>query len=518
MLIMKNLYLYLIVFVCGAAVLAIEILGTRILGPFYGVSLFLWSALITVTLIALSIGYAAGGRWADRGATLTRLCLITSLAGAWVLLIPWIKRSVLLLAEPFGLRFAVLMSAFILFAPPLTLLGMVSPYAIKLRARDLDEVGSTAGNIFAISTIASVISALLTGYFLIPNVGVNLLTLITGFVLLLSASIGLTPRLNSKVTALAPIVILVAAAVCIWKMPRSSGDPDRGLLSVNQSPYGEIRVLDIDNSRYLLIDGGVHTMVRVSDLKSLFPYVAVMDLTRYFFEKPGKLLLIGLGGGSVVKNFAQNGWDVDAVEIDPVVTKIALTYFGLDPSEAKIFQMDGRRFLFTHKEQYDLIIMDAFGSSSIPFHLVTDESFGLIASRLKENGIFAINIEAVGWKDSIIRSLTTTLKQHFNEVLALPISEPRNTLGNVILLASRRRHLDFPDKMLGRPIDYLGDNYIHWYILQMNHAWDNRFVPESDSHLILTDDLNPIDVRAEEINNITRRQLHSYFGEDGLSW
>jgi hypothetical protein len=153
--------------------------------------------------------------------------------------------------------------------------------------------------------------------------------------------------------------------------------------------------------------------------------------------------------------------------------------------------------------------MDAFGSSSIPFHLVTEESFGLIASRLKDNGIFAINIEVVGWKDPIVTSLATTLKQHFNEVLALPISEPPNTLGNVVLLGSRSRHLDFPDEMLGRAIDYLRDTYMHWYILQLNHAWDNRFDPETDSNLILTDDLNPVDVRAEEINNIERKQLHS---------
>lgn len=515
---MKNLYLYFIVFVSGGAVLAIEILGTRILGPFYGVSLFLWSALITVTLIALSVGYFAGGRWADRGATVFRLCLIISLAGGWILLIPWIKQPVLLLAEPFGLRFAVLMSSLILFAPPLTLLGMVSPYAIKLRTRGLSEVGSTAGNIFAISTVASVISALLTGYFLIPNVGVRLLTLLIGFVLLVSASIGLTSRLNTMFKALVPVFILMAGLLVTGRFSGTAADPERGLISVKQSPYAEIRVLDIDSSRYLLIDGGVHTMVNASDWKSYYPYVAVMDLTRFFFDSPGSMLLIGLGGGSIVKNFAQNGWAVDAVEIDPVVTEAAREYFGLDPSEAEIFHMDGRRFLFNRERKYDLIIMDAFGSSSIPFHLVTEESFGLIASRLKEDGILAINIEAIGWKDQIVKSLTTTLKRHFNEVVALPISEPPNTLGNIVLLASRRQHLAFPDQMLARPIDYLRDPYMHWYILQMNHAWDNRFVPETDRNFILTDDLNPVDLRAEEINNIARKQLHTYFGEDGLSW
>jgi spermidine synthase len=400
----------------------------------------------------------------------------------------------------------------------LTLLGMVSPYAIKLRAKDLNEVGSTAGNIFAISTTASVISALLTGYFLIPNVGVRLLTLITGFVLLVSASLGLTLRLNSKLKALVPAVIfLLAGALCIWKVPRSSADPDRGLISVNQSPYGEIRVLDIGNARYLLIDGGVHTIVNTSNWNSLYPYVAVMDLIRFFFDSPGKLLLIGLGGGSIVKTFAQNGWDVYAVEIDPVVTKIALKYFSLDASEAKIFHMDGRRFLFTNKESYDLIIMDAFGSSSIPFHLVTEESFGLIASRLKEDGILAINIEAVGWRDQIVKSIFVTLERNFKEVLALPTAEDPNILQNVILLASKRQ-LDMGSEMVSSLTDNLNKPYWDWYVKQLNHAWRSRFIPETLDTMPLTDDLNRIDLQAESINNVARKQLHRYFEDVAQSW
>src|SRR3990172_10882611 len=191
-------FLHVIVAVSGASVLAIEILGTRILGPFYGVSLFLWSALITVTLAALSIGYVIGGHWADKGATVSRLCIMMSGAGGWLILSPWIKEPVILLSEPFGLRFAVLVASFILFAPPLTLLGMVIPYAIKLRTTNLDEVGRTAGNLYAISTIASVISALLTGFVLIPNVGVNRLTLTIGVILLMAASFGFSLKLNLK--------------------------------------------------------------------------------------------------------------------------------------------------------------------------------------------------------------------------------------------------------------------------------------------------------------------------------
>jgi hypothetical protein len=168
---MKNLYLYLIVVVSGAAVLAVKILGTRILSPFYGVSLFLWSALITVTLAALSLGYAVGGRWADKNATLSRLCTLVAGAGVWLLLIPWIKQPLLVLMESLGLRFAVLISAFVLFAPPLTLLGMVSPYAIKLKTASLNVVGRTTGSLYAMSNVLSVMSTALTYFFLISKLG-----------------------------------------------------------------------------------------------------------------------------------------------------------------------------------------------------------------------------------------------------------------------------------------------------------------------------------------------------------
>lgn len=513
---MKTLYLYVLVSVAGAAVLAIEILGTRVLGPFYGVSLFLWSALITVTLAALSVGYAVGGRWADRGATCRRLCMLTAGAGIWLLGIPWLKYPVLTLTEPFGLRFAVLVAAFVLFAPPLTLLGMVSPYAIKLKTERLAEVGRIAGNLYALSTIASVGSALLTGFFLIPNVGVSRLILMIGVALLGISALGLVEQQKSSVKTATVLICVLISGFALWLTPTASAAPDQGLIAVEQSPYAEIRVLDTQDGRHLIIDGGVHTLVDPSSWSSSYPYVAAMDLTKNFYEKPGRLLLIGLGGGSIVKKFARDGWTVKVVEIDPVIIKVAHQHFGLDASEADIFQMDGRQFLTTHKERHDLIIMDAFGSASIPFHLVTRESFGLIAARLAPGGVLAVNIESVGWQDQIVRSLAATLKAQFEHVQALPLGEPPNKLGNLILLASNRP-LEFPEKMLGRPRDYSSDATMRWYVLQVNHAWDNRFVPDLNT-LILTDDLNPVDVWSERINRVARQNLHDYFSRNGLSW
>lgn len=514
---MKFIYLYVIVFFGGAAVLAIEILGTRFLGPFYGVSLFLWSALISVTLAALSVGYALGGRWADRGPKYSRLSLVMAVSGIWLLILPWLRSPVLRMAEPLGLRWAVLVTAFILFFIPLVLLGMVSPYAIRLRASRLEEVGRTAGDLYAVSTVASVLSALVTGFILIPNVGVTRLTLMIGIVLLLGASIALMAARESRRSRTLTVLTLVTGAIILWRIPGETADPHQGLVAVEQSAYADIRVIDWDEDRYLLIDGGGHTVIEKDSWRSLFRYAVVMDIAKYLYRRPGDLLLIGLGGGSIVKSFHQDGWDIDVVEIDPVITKVAKDYFGLQDSECRVFHMDGRQYLITHEEQYDLILMDAFGSSSIPFHLVTDESFGLAKSRLKPGGMLALNIESVGWKDVIVQSVGVTLKEHFQNVLVLPTSEPPNVLGNQIIMASDNK-IDFNEDWLGRPFDFLSDAYKHWVVMQRNHAWNNRFEPGADDAPILTDDLNPVDVWSERINLEARKILHREFAWKDLIW
>jgi spermidine synthase len=506
---MTHGFLYLCVSVGGASVLAVEILGTRILGPFYGVSLFLWSALITVTLTALSIGYSLGGRWADRGATIQRLCSLLVGAGVWMLLVPWFRQPILWVAEPFGIRFAVLIAALLLFFPPLMLLGMISPYAIKLKTQSLGDVGRTAGNLYAVSTLASVAAALLTGFFLIPHFGVTRLTLAIGILLLVTGSFGFMRRFRTNAKYTLPLIILICGAVGTIPEPGKTTDSERGLISIKQSPYAEIRVVDEYGTRYLLIDGGVHTVVDPSNWETLYPYVNAMDIAKLFFEKPGDLLLIGLGGGSVVKHYAQEGWSIDVVEIDPAVTETAYDYFGLEPAEAQIYHMDGREFL-NRAGTYDIIILDAFGSSAIPFHLVTKEMFANIGSHLNPDGLLAINVEAIGWHGLIVRSLAATLETYFSNVLALPLAEPPNELGNVILFAS--------DKSLELTEEPPSPEWRISAEYDRAHAWDNRFKPDIDGAPILTDDLNPVDLWAEEINMLARIKLHEYFGREGVSW
>jgi spermidine synthase len=507
---MKTFCIYVAVIVCGAAVLAIEMLGTRILGPFYGVSLYLWSALISVTLAALSLGYAIGGRWADRGPTLQRFATVIGLAGLWIALIPWLRGPVLGVAEPLGLRAAVLLGATLLFFPPLAFLGMVSPYAIRLKTSSLDVVGTTAGNLYAVSTVASVLSALATGFVLIPNVGVYTLVTIIGVALLVTAAI--VAFLGGRRRPVLPALMLAVAAIVILAPGGTDpkAHPDEGLVAIQQSLYGEIRVVDIDDTRHLLIDGTMHTVIDRITGESRLSYVNVLDLALEFFTRPGEVLVVGLGGGSAARRFAAAGWTVDAVEIDPVVTAMAYAHFGLKPEEATVYEMDARQYLITHDKQYDLIIMDAFGGSAVPFHLVTQEAFALLHSRLRPGGMLAMNAESVGWHDVLIESLLATVKTGFQDVVALPMAEPPDQLGNVVLLAADYR-IELPVE-LPVPLDRFSPEY------DRAHAWDNRFRAEEAGARIITDDLNPVDVWSERINLTVREQLREYFGGRAATW
>ncbi len=183
----KGFIAYLIVTaaLCGALVMVIEVLGSRVIGPFFGVSLFVWTSLITVTMVALAAGYAIGGHWSDRKSSPDWLYGIIMLSGVLVILTPALKGTILQLCLPMGLRWGSLTSAFLLFGPGLFLLGCVSPYVVKIAAREMHNIGRTVGSFYAISTVGSVVGTMLTGFVLIAYLGINQIFLLTGSLLIL---------------------------------------------------------------------------------------------------------------------------------------------------------------------------------------------------------------------------------------------------------------------------------------------------------------------------------------------
>ena len=496
---MRRPALFAVVSLSGASVLVLEILGTRVLGPFYGVSLFLWSALIAVTLAALALGYALGGRWALGQARAARLSLVLALAGLWVLAIPWLRGPVVHMAAGAGLRTAVLVAASLLFFPPLALLGMVSPYAIRLATRSVDEVGRVAGDLFAISTLASVAAAVATGFLLIPTLGVNRLLVVVAIALFTAAGIAGVGAAGTKIV---PGAGLVLAALGLGRADHLRP----GVLARVDSPYSELRVVDSNGFRFLLIDGGTHTVVNAETGFPRQAYVFAAEIAADLSRPHGRMLLLGLGGGGAAGVFANRGWQVDAVEIDPAVPKLATGFFRLAPHQARVIVGEARQYLQRSRETYDVVFFDAFGSASIPFHLVTREAFAAAKARLNPGGIVVVNVETVGWQDPLAHALVATLRAEFHDVFALPTAEPPDQLGNVVMMASDRT-LDLNPDMLGDPVGSLSDEDEHFRVVARHHAWENRYRPGRGR--VLTDDWNPADLRAEEINRVARIKLRA---------
>jgi spermidine synthase len=273
------------------------------------------------------------------------------------------------------------------------------------------------------------------------------------------------------------------------------------VLTLRQTPYGELRVVDDKGLRYLLLDGGMHTVVTAEDFSPRQEYVPVAELGTEWADHRGHALLVGLGGGALARALSYQGWTVDAVEIDSCVTRAAHDLFHLYPGMAHVYDADGRRFLRTTRDSFDLIVLDAFGSGGMPFHLMTREAFGEARARLTAHGALVLNVEALGWNEPLVRALATTLETQFREVVALPIAEPPDQPGNLVLVASD--HVpDIAPARLGDPVASLPDDQEHWRVLQRMHAWNNRFVPAAGR--VLTDDWNPSDVRIEEINHVMR--------------
>jgi spermidine synthase len=384
---------------------------------------------------------------------------------------------------------------------------MVSPIAVRVRTTKLGEVGRAAGDLFAISTVGGVLAALLTGFYLIPNVGVARLTVLIGVVLILTAIAALVGdhKRPGKLAGGAGVVLIVGAS--LWSEAPGDAEPSRGLIHVEQSPYGELRVLDYgDGSRHMLIDGGVHSSVMIDSWESLQGYIWVTDLAKQLVQRPGRLLLIGLGAGSTANSFLRDRWQVEAVEIDPAVARIAREHFGLKLPATRVTEADGRRALRTASHGYDVIVLDAFASNSIPAHLFTTEAFALVAQKLNPSGVFVMNIESLGWDSTVVRSIAATLRPHFEHLLALPVASDRAALTNIILVASGTALPQALKFDLSTPRGR-----------QQHQSWNHRFVPPHDGGLLLRDDGSPVDVWSEAINAENRRQLHAGLARDGLS-
>jgi len=466
------------VFIAGAVLLGLEIASSRVLAPFFGSSLYVWGALIGVVLAGLSVGYWLGGMAADREPTPQLFVAVLGLGALLVLAIPfvdgWVLDQVVEL-DP-GPRLNPLLATVVLFGAPAVVLGTVSPIAVKLRARSLDRLGRTAGRLFAISTAGSIAGTFATAFWLIPELGTDQLLAAGAVALMLAAAaVALVERLTAAfvvavaiaaasfggVLSLAPEKggIVAASEFRNWSPvyrqrgidagPRS-GDPADGqsgfeVLHAKDTQYHRLAVVEDGTSRYLRFDNSFQSgMFLEQPFRTRFDYTDYLQLALAYNAGAKRILFIGLGGGSAPKRMWRDfpALQLDVVELDSEVVDVAYRFFELPRDERlRVDVEDGRRYLSQNEGPWDAIVIDAFYSDSIPFHLATREFLELAQARLAPGGVIATNvIGAVAGKQSrLLRSMLRTYRTIFPTVAIHPVfsdgDADRTAVTNVIFVA-----------------------------------------------------------------------------------
>ena len=513
---LHKILIYSTVFLCGAIVMALEILGTRLIGPYFGASLSVWIALITVTLTSLSVGYWIGGKIADYKPSIDLFYGIILTAGAILLIIPLFSRPVLVKCSTFGLLLGSLASATLLFAIPLILLGAVSPFAVKLQAQKIGAIGITAGRLYALSTLGSVFGAFLTGYFLLPLFGIK--CIIYALALLLTVlpatwwmKIRSYPRL---------LICLPLATLCFFlffparKLAKTSRQE---VVYISESLYGQIRVIDQAKGpqnepplRFLLIDGAMHSAIDTNSKISVFEYIHGLHLLPFLNPEGSRALLIGLGGGSLVEVLKKFSIKTDVVEIDPKIIETAKRFFDFKPEGGTVYLQDGRTYLRGLQKKYDFIILDAYAGDVAPLHLFSKEMFEQCKEALSENGICAINMLgfAEGKESRGVRSVYATLKAVFPFVEAYSFNQTRQ-LNNILFFAATRSRdykIDFNDPRITPITKNILQN-------MLNTKLDQAF---NEGGVILTDDYSPLPLWSRTINKSWRKKIFAMFDPEIL--
>lgn len=424
-------FLLVLVFVVGSTSLGAEIAAARLLAPFFGASTIVWANTIGVVLVALSVGYWLGGRFADRHPDLRGLCLTVMSAAVLLSIAPFVARPFLrasvdaLDAVQAGAFLGSLIGVLVLVSVPVMLLGAAAPYAIRLAVSDIERSGEVAGRLYAVSTAGSLMGTMLSALVLIPFAGTQRTFLIFALALALVAAWGLGWRFAPLPVVLAVMVVLPVGAV--------KGVTEGRVLFEDETPYQYVRVVERDGGeRVLELNEGqaVHSLYRPGSYLTgdywdgylVLPFSAGARM-------PRRVLMLGNAAGSVARAYGHYlpRTRFDAVEIDGELTSLGRRYFGMRNARMRTYTEDARPFLAGSDRRYDAIMVDVYRQPYIPFYLTTREFFEEARARLEPGGTVIVNVGHPEGNSDLERVLGRTLAAVFPTVRRDPI-EPVNTL------------------------------------------------------------------------------------------
>lgn len=421
----------------GFCSVGMEIVSSRLLAPYYGTSIFVWSNIIAVILLALAVGYWIGGKVADRrpqAVVLTRFCLA---AGIIFVLVPkvapyLISRINIWLYDPHPTNFyfflASFITALILFGLPTVFLGMAGPMLVKIYNLSRNQVGESTGLVFGVSTLGSIVGTIVPTFWLLPWLGTAKTIYFFAAILIVIGLFGFSLKRWPL------FAILVAAVGISFLIPKSvANQKDRKLIYQSESAYHHIEVWEgADGSRYLLFNEGLSVESIYNPNKTLtggiYDYYNLLPYANPETDRAKQVLLIGLAGATIPRQLNHYFGDqvqIDAVEVDPKVVEVAKDYFDLKSVKANVIVADGRNYLSQTNKHYDLIVVDVFQNEIyIPWIFSTEEFWNKVKARLNDGGMVAMNIHSISPDSPLISAMSNTLAKVFGSTYLVSYPSP----------------------------------------------------------------------------------------------
>lgn len=489
----SRLLLSIICFLAGAAIMVIEISANRLLAPHFGNSVYTWTALIGVLLVAISVGGYLGGVLSDKLGRMDLLGWLLAGAAVLTMLVPTISLILGPALSGTGLISGPVLASLCLLALPGILLGAVSPASVRFYSmmNQNHSVGAAAGTISMLGSLGSFVGTFVSGFFLLSAFGVKTIFLGTGSLLLVLALLAFWMAGKSlKVQASTFALTLIAALISV----NVDASVDKLTIHQENSFYHHIevqeRVTGEVKERFLKLDSTMEGGLRMNDGGLLLDYQNFWQLARLNEELTVKrALFIGAGAFGMPEEVSRliQGSQVDVVEIDPAVIEVGRRYFKLDEHpNVQAYARDARLFLNESSGGYDLIFGDAYnGVQHIPSHLVTQEFFSTVKKKLSPKGVFLMNvITAVeGDQSALLGHLLATVRSVFPHVEAFAVSSSQRGPQNVILLASQQDWLRWLDSRR-----YVSNT---WQEKLARHRLSEGKLPAERT--VFTDDYNPVD-------------------------
>ena len=493
-------YLLFTVFVSGMTTLAAELAAGRLIGNVFGTSNLVWASIIGLILIYLSLGYSLGGKWADKNPTPGAMYRILAWGAFTIALVPYIAVPVLRYAATafealsVGIMAGSFVAVLILFSVPITLLGMISPFAIRLSVDDTTKSGEVSGKIYAISTLGSFIGTFLPTLVTIPTIGTTKTFLLFGLFLLFVALVGLG-KFASKKEMLKLIWMPILLAIIAIFAANQALKNSVGQVYETESAYNYIQVQQQNGYTLLrLNDGqGVHSIYHPDTLNYGGPWEQFL-VGPYFYanRKPQdikRMAIVGLAAGTAARQAAAVYGDItiDGFELDGKIVEVGEKYFGLNLPNLTVHIGDGRLNLERSEYKYDIIAVDAYRPPYIPPHMTTQEFFGIIASHLADDGVLTINVGSVPGDRRLIDGLATTIGTVFPSIHIMDIPGTLNTM----IFATKQPTTR--ENFTANLVAFSTDPSVHPLLVAAMASTYANFKDGYTTTTVFTDDLAPIE-------------------------